>query len=226
MKQEIWKDIPDYEGYYQASNFGNIKSLNYKRSGKENLLALNLNRGGYLKVILYKDTVKKTMKVHQLVAMAFLNHIPCGFNLVVNHKNFIRHDNRLENLEIIPQSENSKYRQKKKDSDTEGVYWHKRDKRWSANITINGEYLYLGSSTCEKEASMYYKEALISIDNGEEIKINHAKFSSKYKGISWHKRLKKWQATITVDGKNKYLGLFTDEEDAYTACKNAENNLK
>jgi hypothetical protein len=98
---EIWKDILDYEGKYQVSNFGNVKSLFLGKN-----LAPNKMNHGYTCVHLYKNG-KKTRKVktiHQLVAIAF---IPNPNQLrEVNHKNFIKHDNHLDNLEWVNRRQN------------------------------------------------------------------------------------------------------------------------
>ena len=77
--QEIWKDIPNYEGYYQVSNLGNVKSLarfnNLGKRVKERVLKnLVTTTKGYLVVRLSKIGLVKTKQIHQLVAEAFLNH--------------------------------------------------------------------------------------------------------------------------------------------------------
>lgn len=60
--EEIWKDITGYEGLYQVSNFGRIKALNYKRSGREKILKPFKNEYGYLLVYLCKNSKKKILK--------------------------------------------------------------------------------------------------------------------------------------------------------------------
>lgn len=157
--QEIWKDIPEYEGIYQVSNFGNIKSLGNNISKKEKILKKAIS-GTYYMVQLNKKGLSKNISVHQLVAIVFLNHTPCGHKLVVNHINFNRLDNRVENLEIITQRENTNKKHIKSSSKYTGVYWHKKDKRWQSYIMINGKLKYLGNFICETKASFRYETEL------------------------------------------------------------------
>lgn len=105
--QEIWKDILDYEGLYQVSNLGNVKSLprNTNNQYKNGLnLKTIINHYGYAGVQLYKNGKAKWFFVHRLVAMAFLNTYKD--NLQVNHKNGIKTDNTISNLEMVTASEN------------------------------------------------------------------------------------------------------------------------
>ena len=69
---EIWKDIEGYEGLYQVSNFGNVKSLNYKRSGREKILKPSKDNDGYLHVNLCKNNNQKGFTIHRLVAKTFI----------------------------------------------------------------------------------------------------------------------------------------------------------
>ena len=94
MIKEIWKDKKDYEGHYQVSNCGRVKSIKF---GKERILKLITDKCGYLKVNLYKNNIKKEYFVHRLVAEAF---IPNTENLPeVNHKDENKLNNNAENLE-------------------------------------------------------------------------------------------------------------------------------
>ena len=107
MKEEIWKDIKGFEGRYMVSNMGRVKSLNYRRTGKEKILKGRNSGYGYLQVQLCKDGKVKKYLVHRLVATAFLENPQ---NLpVINHKNEIKSDNRVSNLEFCSYSYNNTY---------------------------------------------------------------------------------------------------------------------
>lgn len=102
---ERWKPIPGYEGLYEVSNMGRVKSLARLRHGvgphrasceyRERIMLGNLNYG-YRKVTLYKDGVQHQMFVHRLVLTAFVSESPSG--MITRHLNGIRTDNRVENL--------------------------------------------------------------------------------------------------------------------------------
>jgi hypothetical protein len=102
---EVWKDIPGYEGKYQVSNLGNVKSLNYKQSGKEGMLTQVGTANGYCGVNLRDSrSHKHLVNVHRLVGAAF---VPNPQNKPqINHINGNKRDNRAENLEWCTASEN------------------------------------------------------------------------------------------------------------------------
>lgn len=104
---EVWKDIQGYEGLYQVSNLGNVRSLNWRNTGQVRNLYLKPQNRGYLQVELAKCGQKRGFTVHRLVAMAFVSGYAEG--KVVNHINEDKRDNRAENLEWVSQSENTKY---------------------------------------------------------------------------------------------------------------------
>ena len=107
MTEEIWKDIPGFENKYQVSNIGHIRSLNYKRTGKCKIMKTPIDNTEYLQITLCKNNKKYKYKVHQLVALVFIpnpNNYP-----QVNHKNEIKTDNRVENLEWCTPKYNNNY---------------------------------------------------------------------------------------------------------------------
>ena len=145
--EEEWKDIAGYEGYYQVSNLGNVRSLdrvvNYadgrtaKYKGQK--IAINTRPNGYLKVNLYKDHKMKNLTVHRLVAEAFIPN-PIKYP-VINHKDENKTNNHADNLEWCTNAYNSNYGTAKK--------------RWAAKNSESvkgthfstGEVIYLKSMT-------------------------------------------------------------------------------
>lgn len=109
--QEIWKDIEGYEGFYQVSNFGTIKSLsryikfgNKTRYSNERILKFHKDKDGYKKVILQKSGKAQNYLIHRLVAQAF---IPNPDNKPqINHKDGDKQNNKVDNLEWCTPSEN------------------------------------------------------------------------------------------------------------------------
>ena len=96
LPKRIWKDIENYEGLYQVSNLGEVRSLNYKRSNQPHKLKV-IKCGRYYHVHLRKEGKQKTIYVHRLVAKAFIpnpNNLP-----LINHKDENGRNNLYTNLE-------------------------------------------------------------------------------------------------------------------------------
>ena len=109
---EKWKDIERYEGLYQVSNLGRVKSLSRRdrlnRVIQEKILKLRSDKKGYLLVNLYKEGKRKTYKVHRLVAQAFIPNPEDKPE--VNHKDEDKTNNKVENLEWVTSKEKCNYR--------------------------------------------------------------------------------------------------------------------
>ena len=104
---EVWKDVVGFEGKYKISSEGRVKSLNYKHTGEERIMNPHPNDWGYLQVSLWKDNKMHTKKVHRLVAEAFIPNPLCL--ATVNHKNEIKTDNNVDNLEWMSDYDNRMY---------------------------------------------------------------------------------------------------------------------
>jgi len=167
-KIEEWNNLPEYEKIYKVSDLGRVKSLSriVLNKGinpfysKEKILKGAMLKCGYLTVSLSKFTKSKTFKIQQLVAIAFLGHKLCGYEKVINHKNFIRIDNRKLNLEIITPRENGNKKHIKSSSQYTGVSWVKCRNKWSSKIFINGKNKHLGIFKNEIDAHNAYQNAL------------------------------------------------------------------
>jgi hypothetical protein len=173
MQKEIWKDVKGYEGLYQVSNLGSVKSLkrtvNVNKSKLctkvvfERILKNGINSSGYYNLTLCKNGSQKTRLVHQLVAIAFLGHTPNGQNLVINHIDFNKLNNNVENLVIITQRENANKKHLNHSSKYTGVCWVKKSKKWVSSIAVNGKSKTLGYFDSEKDAHLVYETKLKEI---------------------------------------------------------------
>ena len=108
MKKEEWRPVVGYEGLYEVSNLGRVKSLNYHSTGKEGILRQKTTKKlGYKLVTLSKNGKKEFFRVHRLVAQAFIpnqDNLPC-----INHKDEKPSNNRVDNLEWCTYQYNNCY---------------------------------------------------------------------------------------------------------------------
>ena len=104
---EVWKDIEGYEGLYQVSNLGNVRSLKYAGGNKVKLLKQYTDKKGYKRIGLYKNGKYKLYMVHRLVTIAFIpnpNNLP-----IINHKDEDKTNNNVNNLEWCTYEYNNTY---------------------------------------------------------------------------------------------------------------------
>ena len=165
MEKEIWKDIPQYEGYYQVSNLGRVRGLDRVVSGRWGTHSLKgkvmrlSSDGRYLIITLRKLNKKRMFSVHSLVAMAFLGHVPnVRSGLVVDHIDEDKTNNSVNNLQVVTHRVNLSRRGGS--SEYVGVSWHKTKKKWGSSIRIDGKGKHLGYFENEIEASEAYQNYL------------------------------------------------------------------
>ena len=155
--EEIWKDIPDYEGIYQASNFGRVKRLArtlYKNNGwsehakfslDERIKDIQTQKQGYSQVVLYKNGIGRTFRLNTLIARMFISAVEG--KPYVNHIDGNNKNNRVDNLEWCTASENAKHAYK--------IGLAKHQTRKVAQIDENGTIICTFDSI--KEASKTLK---------------------------------------------------------------------
>jgi len=162
---EAWKDIHGFEGYYQVSNTGKIKSLkrtvsntgNYigKITYKERLLKQTINRYGYHVVTLQKDGKRHFSIVHRLVANAFIENKESLRE--VNHIDRNKSNNNASNLEWCSRKQNVQhyYESIQTSSKYKGVSYCKGRNKWSAYLNFEGNRISLGRFNTEEEAKQF-----------------------------------------------------------------------
>jgi len=160
--QEIWKDIPTFEGLYKCSNFGNILSLGNNKAKKDKILKpCGTN---YLSVNLTKNKIRKSYCIHILVAMSFLDYIVNKRTTVINHIDGNKLNNYLDNLEIVSNRYNVSdgYVRTNTSSQYTGVCWVETRKKWLSNIwdSVLKRKIFLGYFICELHAAYVYNQYL------------------------------------------------------------------
>ena len=169
MKEE-WKPIEGYEGLYEVSNLGRVKSIERNVPFRGSSITMHgkvlkpyANENGYCFVVLYQNTRQKRHKIHRLVAETFIPNPEK--KKCINHVDGNKKNNRVDNLEWCTHSENNKHAHdnglikpkniakglwnpdnanKNNTSGRKGVCYDKRKKKWMAQITINRKHIFLG----------------------------------------------------------------------------------
>jgi len=148
--KKIWKDVPNYEDRYMISNYGELKSF---LKTKTKILKGVISNEGYVQYRLSykKKDLKNTYGAHQIVAMAFLNHTPNGTKgYVVDHIDDNKLNNRLDNIQLFSNSENSSKRFK---ADCKfGAY--KNRGKFTSIVWHKGKNVYLGYFEKEEDAHL------------------------------------------------------------------------
>ena len=166
--EEIWKDIKDYEGLYQVSSFGRVKSFYTNR-----ILKGSEDSWGYLQVKLYKNGIKSNKKMHRLVAQSF---IPNPENKPeVNHIDENKTNNKLSNLEWSTAKENSNHGTR-----TERMAKTRSIPIIATNIKTGESQEFYGAAECARQSGL---------DNSHIAKVLKGRYKQtggytfKYKGV-------------------------------------------
>lgn len=165
---EIWKDIIGFDYDYKVSNYGNVICLNAFHTKNRKRKIGSKDATGYLRVSLIQNKSPKFRKIHRLVAEYFIEN----YNelLTVNHKDFNKENNHIDNLEMMTVSENvnhyienvvklnsySKYK---------GISFHLGINKWTARITFDNKRHSLGVFNTEIEAVKCYNDFLLNKDS-------------------------------------------------------------
>lgn len=172
--KEKWLKIKEYEGLYQISNLGRVRSLErivssnsprhknkvVKRKGM--IKAVCKDDRGYSIIQLSKNGIAKTIKIHVLVWDHFGEKNRNGRILQVDHINQDKGNNSIANLQLLTTRQNCSKKQfkQKKSSSYVGVTWHEQIGRWKAQLHLAGKTTYLGVFKTEIEASECYQNKL------------------------------------------------------------------
>lgn len=230
IQEEEWRDVPNYVKKYQMSTLSRVKSLKREISGKrcvyyskERILKQQINGEDRLLCTLTKNAIQTQYKTHQLMGIVFLNHIPCGLEKIVDHKNNNSLDNRLSNLQIITQSKNSR-KDKSPKSGYNCIYFESNVYR--VRFQHKGKTTNFGSFKTKEEAITLFNKIDKLVLEGKDIsKYIKTKKAKVFKNITIQKG--KYRVRITINKKVIRFPLFNTLEEAksFVLKYRANNNL-
>jgi hypothetical protein len=202
-------EIQDYQNYLIYPD-GRVYNKKHNR-----FLKPHLTNHGYLQIDLSNNGKHKVMKVHRLIANHYIpnpENKPC-----VDHIDRDRQNNNIENLRWVTIRENSSNRTDQ--NDYIGV--RKSGSRFQAKIKIDGKSKLLGTYDTQEEASNAYRKALDEHNNGLHISYKKPPPKCGYKGV--YQNHNRYQAQLTIDGKQKYIGLYDTADLARDAIMDYKN---
>lgn len=237
LLKEQWGDINSFDGYYQVSNLGRIKytgkpytdKIGRVTPKKPRVRVQTVGRSGYLTVILRRNGKNVNCRVHRLVAETFIENI--HGKCCVNHKNLLKLDNNVNNLEWVTIRENSKHWIENDDkvlSNFIGVRYILKYNYWKAYIQIEKEEFLLGVFEDELKAKKMYEKALFDWET-KGIKPTHnnrSRFSSKFKGIYFNTQTCKWVSQFFIKKEFFHIGRFDTEIEAKDAYEKVQKEYE
>jgi hypothetical protein len=165
---EVWKDVVGYEGLYQVSDLGNVRSLYF---GKKKILKSGLSTSGYLSVNLHKDKKQKIHMIHRLVYEAFVGIRSCR-KMVIDHIDNEKSNNKLSNLQYISNRENSS-RGKKPKTGENNIYLNSGS--YLVRMRVNSEKVSIGTFKTIEEAVLMRDSFLKEITSTYKAKLKELK---------------------------------------------------
>lgn len=192
---EIWKDIPGFEGVYQISNHGRLKSFKELREGR---VLSNVNRkGGYFSIVLGRNNkIERCTRIHRLVAETFLdnpNNLP-----EVNHIDGNKQNNRVENLEWVTRKQNAEHAMKTVPGFIEAMRRYNQVERPNPiiQLTLDGEYVAMHRNGKEAaKATGVCQRNILQVAAGTEYKPGKRRVQAG--GFNWL-----FMLTLDLDGGN------------------------
>ncbi len=158
---EIWKEIPEYEGYYEVSNYGNIRTMNRFIVNSKGIKSYYVSKYrnpsvyDYRIILLSKNGKVKGFKISRLVALLFVS----GRNLeknIVNHIDGNKLNDYFKNLEWCTSSQNSIHSFEKgmsiKKNKVSGIFYEKRRNKWASYLYRNNKNIFIGRFNTQEEA--------------------------------------------------------------------------
>lgn len=186
--EEIWRDIPKYEGYYQVSNLGRVKSLDRTqitvtgrhRRLKGRILSLNYSQE-YTNVELNKDGTHKQWSVHRLVALAFIPNPE--HKQTVNHIDGDKRNNCVENLEWVTWSENNKHAHETglntTDPNKSGATKRSNEVTRRSVYCVETDTIYISRSECARQLGIWSSSITDSIQHNRTVRCKDRYFTFK-----------------------------------------------
>jgi hypothetical protein len=239
--EEIYKDIIGFEGKYQVSNFGNVRTIERvtifkdgrERHYENKVLICPTDSKGYPKIRLlnFNPNYGSTRRVHNLVWEAFGNGTTISFpDKVIDHIDRNKQNNHISNLRIVSNRENTYNR--KGNLEFIGVRKNKKSDNYSCRIGFNYKDYHLGTFKTQEEAFERYNEALSHIDTDFlewlEIIETPKKSNSLDSRIGVYKSStpNKFVSYITLNRKLYSLGTFDSDFDARKTFLEAKSQIK